>query len=114
MRVYVLVTAVSTGAFLVPPAVLMVRSGRETSREYIARLDEMKRSYEKIDEDVKRSFGPYSEELQQRIEKSKKEDAEWHAREVRTQQEWLARPFYRQLALPPFPDFANVHSKQNE
>jgi hypothetical protein len=82
---------------------LLAWQGRNQVRDQIMRLDDMKRRYDRTTEDDMRIGGP-----SKFLEERKKEDDAWYEREISIQKAWLARPFWRQVWMPPFPDYANT------
>lgn len=102
----VLIQVASSTAIFAVIGNVIAHQGRRQAREYIVRLDEMQQSYEsKTKEDYSEAK---TDKQREYLDKRSQEDRHWHARERAIQEEWLARPFYRQLGFVPFPDFANT------
>lgn len=104
-------SAIFGGLFIIGSGLLTggtwaVRDGRRNARQFIVDLNEMQRGYE--EENLRRRIGSKTSAQKTVADNRIAEDRAWHAREVALQEEYLARPFYKQLLGPPFPDFAQV------
>lgn len=80
--------------------------GRCEARNHIQRLDQMRDQYHS---EYTTAFSEAKTDPQRDyLNRRRDEDLRWYSREKARQEEWIARPFYKQLGCAPFPDYANV------
>jgi hypothetical protein len=95
------------GAFFSVPllggAFLIARSGRKACEENIQRIEEIARRYQ----DQTDGWAKESKTAAQLnyAKKWQSDDEDWVREEIGKQLEWLNRPWYRQLSIPPFPNY---------
>jgi hypothetical protein len=81
----------------------LAAQGRAMAWDHVLRLRQMKMQNDQNYELIRKVHGNASFAVQRR-----KDGDAWFEREVAIQEAWLKRPFYRQLGLVPFPDYAGT------
>lgn len=105
MSKFVLPTII-TAATSIGGASLIALQGRQECRKNIKKLDKIN---EMLNVERTEAYGEAKTAKQREyLDLQRDEDALWYKREKTIQEEWLKRPFYKQLGFTPFPDYANV------